>query len=477
MRGNMKQQDDVCSTREAADLLGVSLKTIQLWVDAGVLDAWKTVGGHRRVSLKSVRRAKQERAQSASSAPDSPRKPEVMFACQPILTGAQDVLGYEVLYRDGEQGHRDDDNPMATTTRVISLAFGELGILSAMGDSTCFIRVVAEMLFEDMLLSLPADRVVLQISAQTEPSDEIVERCRQLRELGYVFLLDDYRPGQGAGRLLPEVRFVKVDYRDIDASSGAPVIALPPHVELIAAHLATEEAFLLARETGARYFQGFFFANPRIVWGVKMTPQRTAILSLLAMIIGDAHLDEIEQRLKLEPAICFSLLRLANSPALRVGKRIEGLKEALILLGRKNLQRWFQVLLFSHEEDAADSPNALMLSAAFRGRLLEYLSMLLPQGKVSPEKAFMVGIFSFVEALLHMPIYEVLLGLPLSEDVESALLYREGPLGALLKMVEALDQGQFDEARAGADHLNLAQDKLQGGLIESMHFCSMLSKT
>lgn len=46
--------EGVCTTREAARLLGVSLRTIQLWVDGGLLQAWKTAGGHRRITLRSV---------------------------------------------------------------------------------------------------------------------------------------------------------------------------------------------------------------------------------------------------------------------------------------------------------------------------------------------------------------------------------------------------------------------------------------
>ncbi|MDD4979363.1 MAG: response regulator [Gallionella sp.] len=46
--------EEVCTTREAAALLDVSLRTVQLWVESGVLDAWKTPGGHRRVSVKSI---------------------------------------------------------------------------------------------------------------------------------------------------------------------------------------------------------------------------------------------------------------------------------------------------------------------------------------------------------------------------------------------------------------------------------------
>lgn len=43
-----------CTTREAATLLGVSVGTVQLWVESGLLQAWKTAGGHRRVLRESV---------------------------------------------------------------------------------------------------------------------------------------------------------------------------------------------------------------------------------------------------------------------------------------------------------------------------------------------------------------------------------------------------------------------------------------
>lgn len=45
-----------CTTREAADLLGVSVGTVQIWVENGLLQAWKTSGGHRRVVRESVDR-------------------------------------------------------------------------------------------------------------------------------------------------------------------------------------------------------------------------------------------------------------------------------------------------------------------------------------------------------------------------------------------------------------------------------------
>jgi excisionase family DNA binding protein len=44
------------STAEVARRLGVSTPTVQRWVDAGHLKAWKTVGGHRRIDALSAER-------------------------------------------------------------------------------------------------------------------------------------------------------------------------------------------------------------------------------------------------------------------------------------------------------------------------------------------------------------------------------------------------------------------------------------
>lgn len=61
----------VYSTRQAADLLGVSVRTVQLWVEAGTLKAWKTQGGHRRIDHQSVQAILQQRRQAAAAPPAS----------------------------------------------------------------------------------------------------------------------------------------------------------------------------------------------------------------------------------------------------------------------------------------------------------------------------------------------------------------------------------------------------------------------
>ena len=67
-----------CTTREAAALLGVSVGTVQLWVESGQLEAWKTAGGHRRVMRESVDSLLRKAPAIPSQLPDVPRRLTVM---------------------------------------------------------------------------------------------------------------------------------------------------------------------------------------------------------------------------------------------------------------------------------------------------------------------------------------------------------------------------------------------------------------
>lgn len=76
--------EDYVSTTEAAELLGVAVRTVQLWVERGVLTAWKTPGGHRRIDAASVRRLLDERERATTGVDriliveDQPEQAEVL---------------------------------------------------------------------------------------------------------------------------------------------------------------------------------------------------------------------------------------------------------------------------------------------------------------------------------------------------------------------------------------------------------------
>ena len=83
---------EVVSTKEAASLLGVSHRTVQLWVESGVLQAWKTAGGHRRILLTSVHRLVAQRNQAvAGGQPEAPAAASAPSSVRRIVMADDDA--------------------------------------------------------------------------------------------------------------------------------------------------------------------------------------------------------------------------------------------------------------------------------------------------------------------------------------------------------------------------------------------------
>ncbi|MCX8145879.1 MAG: excisionase family DNA-binding protein [Azovibrio sp.] len=467
----------VYSTREASELLGVSLRTVQLWVDSGVLQAWKTAGGHRRISKASVDALLKGRG--ATERPGPAPGCSALIAYQPVFDRDNRLFGYELLYRQSDIDVARIEDPVAATSQVIRLAFGELGFLGAIGDALCFLNVDEEMLGEDVLFALDPCRVILELPSDTVPSERLLERCHALKRAGFRLLLENLRPGNISERLLSIADYAKVDMRCSSEAMAVAnrIAAMQCSVKLVAGRLESIEAHELARRFGYDFFQGFFFARPKITRGRQISAQKAVLLDLLRLLLAsDANNLEIEQRLKLEPALCLNLLRLVNSAAAGLSRRVGTIREVILVLGRQNLCRWIQILLYADDLGLIGGANPLMQQAAFRGRFLEYLVAVLPGQAALKDRAFMVGLLSLTEALLGVPLDQVLARLNLVDVVEAALLRREGLLGELLFLVEALDAEDLVRAESIAKGLNLDSSLLQQGFIESLGWSNALNR-
>lgn len=169
-------------------------------------------------------------------------------------------------------------------------------------------------------------------------------------------------------------------------------------------------------------------------------PQHTLLLKLLAQITHDAETREIEATLKHDPQLSVQLLRLVNSVAFSPTTRINSFAHAITLLGRRQLQRWLQLLLYA-SQTAGGETNPLMASAALRAALMEGLCKAIGGDRATQDEAFMVGMFSLLEALFAQPLATIIEPLRLVADISAALLQHKGRLGDLLTLVEAAEKG------------------------------------
>lgn len=186
---------------------------------------------------------------------------------------------------------------------------------------------------------------------------------------------------------------------------------------------------------------------------------RLKVLRLLSLVIQDADTREIEEVFRQEPRLSYNLLRLVNSVAVGAKTRISSFNQAIALLGRRQLQRWLQLLIYADQLAHGNKPNPLLQLAAARGRQMELLAATLDSGSDAREigdAAFMTGIFSLLDILLKMPMREILSDLPLPSDVAAALALRQGTLGALLAVVQAGETRDFAQAKALLSSLEIS---------------------
>jgi EAL and modified HD-GYP domain-containing signal transduction protein len=328
---------------------------------------------------------------------------------------------------------------VAASATVIQHTFLDLGMPLALGDKQGFINLPTALLMSDLIEVLPPERVVLEILESVTLTPEVLTRCQQLQEAGYRLALDDV-VGLAPDRLaaLPLVKLVKLD---IMALCREQIIDLvrdlrPYGLTLLAEKVETLEQYEFCRELGFDLFQGYFFAKPVILTGRTVPPSSLALLRLLGLIVADADAEELEHALKQAPSLTLHLLKMVNAAAFGMKKKISTLREAIFMIGRMQLSRLVQIMLFAQQSGRAMTSDPVLHTAIVRARLMEGLADAVGWPTLR-DHAFMVGMLSLIDVVFQQPMADLLDLINVEENLQSAIMHRSGRLGCLLQLVIA----------------------------------------
>jgi c-di-GMP phosphodiesterase len=379
---------------------------------------------------------------------------EFFLARQPILDRSQALVAYELLFRNAAVGPARVTSDLSATASVIAHA-SQLGMEKVIGDSVGYLNVDAAVLMSDIFKFLPRERVVLEIVETMKVTPEILARVEQLVADGFRFALDDViTDTEDVQLLLPLVEVIKFDLRDMPLSA---LLKLTPRFKsakkkLLAEKVENQEQFQTCLELGFDYFQGYYFAKPVILSGKKLSPSQLAVMQLMSQINSDADNSDIERSIKRDVSLCFNLLRLVNTPAVGAPRRIDSISQALLVLGRSQLQRWLQIMLYAEPCKKGQAMTPLLRLATTRGKLLELIAQRIePRNRGMADTAFTVGIMSLMDTLFSIPMTEILEQVAVVDAVCDALLQRTGVYGDLLSLVEQMER--IEEAGPMLDNL------------------------
>lgn len=272
---------------------------------------------------------------------------------------------------------------------------------------------------------------------------ETQEKLRHLQRSGVRIIVDEFN--SKSSLIWPDTKSVAVDCAHGLSSQVHPWIFSLSHGQHLARNVHTAEDFAAALSMGFSLFSGDFpFALSRKTKSDDPS-SRSRLLKLLSLVAHDAEVKELEVLFKQDSALSFMLLKLVSSAAFAQTVKVSSFAQAINLLGRRQLQRWLQLLLYAQQgQHLGTALNPLMLRAAYRASMMEAISKTSGADRDGQDGAFMVGMFSLLDLLFAAPLWEILQPLNLPDAVRVALIDRAGDLGAWLKLVESADRSAQD---------------------------------
>ncbi|MEW6354402.1 MAG: HDOD domain-containing protein [Pseudomonadota bacterium] len=396
--------------------------------------------------------------------------PNVFVGRQPIYDRALNVYAYELLFRAGGGNRAVFQDADQATSQVILNTFMEIGLDNIVGEKMAFINLTRGFVLGNYFLPLPQGRIGLEILEDIDVDADVVAAVRALSEQGYLIALDDFVYHEKLRPLVDLADIVKIDVLALgrDALRAHMDILRKHPVRILAEKVETQEDFEFCKELGCDYFQGYFFCQPKVFKGQRIPTNRLATLRLLSKLQDpDTDLQELETLISQDVSMTYKLLRCINSAFYSLPRKIESLRQALVILGNEWLKTWASLILLSSIDD---KPHELLQTALVRAKMCELLGAAL--SRENKESFFTVGLFSVLDALMDQPMQNVLQSLPLSEDISQALLHYHGALGEVLRCVLMYERGDWDEL----DCPGLQREKIAQAYLDALAWSTRTDK-
>lgn len=214
------------------------------------------------------------------------------------------------------------------------------------------------------------------------------------------------------------------------------------NVEVVACGVGSQATMTQMLQLGYDFVQGGFLTTPNPKAEAPQQSQTNVLLfSLLKELQDpDASLARVEKALVQDPRLVYKLLRVVNSAAFGLKRKIESIREAIVFIGLRQIKRWAVLLSLSNVEG---KPSELMRTSMIRAYLCETLGE--NSGMEDTARLFTLGLLSTLDALFDQNMAKLLENIPLVDEMKEALITHQGELGQLIENVIDFEGEAFDK--------------------------------
>ena len=341
----------------------------------------------------------------------------------------------------------------------------EIGLKLLVGDKPAFINLPHRFIKEKHSIPFAKDKFILQILADSQMSADLLSAINDLRQNNFTIALDDLECHDSKKALIDQCEIIKVDIKNTaEESLSSQVKRLKAFGKpLLAKKVDSQVDFEQCKKLGFSYFQGSFLSEPKVVKYKTLPLNKTLLLEILAKTQDpDVEFSELEELISKDVGISFKFLRLINSANFGLSKKVESLHQALMLLGLKEIKSWVSLVALSNIDSV---PQELTSMSIMRARMCKRLAE--KAGYENADAYFTIGMFSLIDAIMSKTMKSILQSLPFPEEINDALLFQKGKMGAALDCAIAHEQGDWNMIRFA----NLTAAEISEIYIETLEWC------
>jgi EAL and modified HD-GYP domain-containing signal transduction protein len=388
---------------------------------------------------------------------------KIFIGRQAIFDQDSNLFGYELLYRDSHTSTARISDEDKASSDVLLNTFVEIGIEQLAGPHKAFINLSRKFFTEMPPLPFEPEQVVLELNKDLDIDEQLASNIAELHKKGYQLALDNYNFEEKWQPFLTYLAIVKVDIQQVDPDQLEKQLGQLRQypLKILAEKIETAQEYEKLRAMGFDYFQGYFFSRPKIIESRKIEENELIILRLLTRLNDpDVSIEELDHLIEQDPALSYKILRYINSAAFGLRKKVESIRQAVVLIGLKRIKAWVSLLAISGFQS---SNKDALLNAVVRAYMCQALVSRTPSG--NPDAAFTVGTLSILDTLMQAPMQTILQNLPISDEIAAALLNKEGVLGEALNCALAYETLDWE----GAYFSGCDEDCLNEAFLNSSH--------
>ncbi len=383
-----------------------------------------------------------------------------LIARQPLFNAREKVTAYELVFGfDTAKLFEGEEIKAELPDNIRGRLYGSSSSTNGK-QLDVGIDITPELLLGQDLRQLSKKTVVLYLREPFDFTAEHLSAIKRWKEEGFRIALGPYATEDQYYEMAQLASQIIVDFRGKNEMELAfvPTWCKSYQIKTLAHNVESRAEFDVAKRLDYDIFHGPFFHKAEYVEKTAIPGFKLNYLRLLQEINqSDIMFERLESIIKQDVSLTYGLLKYINSAAFGLRTEVESVQHALTLLGLNLVKKWASLVVVGNIGKGL--PEEALVTCMIRGKFLEALGQRVGLGQRGDDLFFM-GIFSLIDLFFSRPLEEILDEMPIKNDIKTAILGQEGQLGALLGMVIAYEEGDWEPLQACATTLRLEEDQV-----------------